>query len=488
LSKQSKRFRVDISNQKQDNSPLKNSSAETYSNEHKTREKQFVAATSVVAAVVLTSLKLVIGIWTGSLGILSEAAHSGLDLVAAVITLFAVRFADRPADKDHHFGHGKIENLSALAETLLLLITCGWIVYEALSRLITGSHHIEVNLYSFAVCIISVIIDYTRSRALYKVANRYNSQALRADALHFQTDIYSSLVVLSGLAFVQFGFPQADAIAAAIVACIVIYISYRLGKSTIDILLDQAPKGISETVTTEVAKISGVEAVQSVRTRQSGAQYFSEIVIGIERKSTFDRVHHIMDSVEEKVRGILPQSDVMVHSEPVVGNDERPIDAVAWIVQRSGLLAHNIFILRNDEALDIDLDIEFPPGTSFSEAHEIASSIEAQFRLSIANVGHVCVHLEEELSCQTDARDASGEEPDLLQRIQSSVERDAEVQSCNSVRCYLTSLGIKISLACSVRRELSLAEVHTVVNRVETHLRTLDPRIEKVFIHAEPTE
>jgi len=191
-------------------------------------EKNKVATSSFIAAIFLTTFKIIVGVMTGSLGILSEALHSALDLVAAGITMIAVRISDKPADKEHHYGHGKIENLSALAETLLLLITCVWIIYEALSRLISGNTHIEVNVWSYVVVITSIVIDYSRSRALMRVAKKHNSQALEADALHFSTDIWSSLVVLLGLVAANFGIFIADSIAAMGVALIVIFVSYNL--------------------------------------------------------------------------------------------------------------------------------------------------------------------------------------------------------------------------------------------------------------------
>ncbi|MCL5432594.1 MAG: cation diffusion facilitator family transporter, partial [Patescibacteria group bacterium] len=223
--------------------------------EHKKKE---VALTSVFASFGLTLLKLFVGLVTGSIGILSEAAHSGLDLVAASITYWAVRVSNKPADKVHPYGHGKVENISALAETFLLFLTCGWIIYEAIKRLTTGETEIEIAWYSFAVMIISIIVDYTRSRSLNKVAKESNSQALEADALHFSSDIYSSLVVIAGLVFVSLGIRWADAIAAIIVALFVIFISYKLGRRTIDVLVDTAPEGLSDKVKEIVLKTEGV--------------------------------------------------------------------------------------------------------------------------------------------------------------------------------------------------------------------------------------
>ena len=194
------------------------------------KEKKKVALISVFAAIFLTGFKLVVGLLTGSLGILSEALHSGLDLVAAVITYFSVRISDKPADKEHNYGHGKIENFSALIETFLLLITSIWIIIEAIKRLVTGQTHIEVSVWSYIVVVSSIIIDITRSRALYKVAKKHNSQALEADALHFSTDIWSSFVVLLGLICANFGLFFADSVAALGVAVIVLVVTYRLGK------------------------------------------------------------------------------------------------------------------------------------------------------------------------------------------------------------------------------------------------------------------
>src|ERR1035437_8546574 len=195
------------------------------------KEKRRVAFLSVIAAIFITGFKLIIGLLTGSLGILSEALHSALDLVAAVITYFSVRVSDRPADREHNYGHGKVENLSALIETILLLVTCVWIIYEAINRLTSGKVHIEVTYWSYIVVISSIIIDFTRSRALSRVAKKHNSQALEADALHFSTDIWSSTVVLFGLIAFQFlHWKNADSIAALLVAIIVLYVSYQLGR------------------------------------------------------------------------------------------------------------------------------------------------------------------------------------------------------------------------------------------------------------------
>lgn len=281
-----------------------------------TKEKKSIALTSVVAAIFLTGFKLVIGILTGSLGILSEALHSALDLVAAIITFFAVKFADVPPDEGHNYGHGKIENYSALVETLLLVITCAWIIYEAIRRLITHEVHIEVTVWSFVVIVSSIIIDFSRSRALYRIAKKHESQALEADALHFSTDIWSSTVVLIGLIGVAFNFQYADPIAALIVAMIVLTVSYRLGKRSFDALLDKAPKGLSEEIFSIVKDIPGVKEFHDIKVRESGPYKFVDLNIHVDKRMTIEKAHEISHRVEEEIGKKIKNVKVMVHAEP----------------------------------------------------------------------------------------------------------------------------------------------------------------------------
>jgi cation diffusion facilitator family transporter len=279
-------------------------------------EKKRVALLSVFAAIFLTGFKLVVGLLTGSLGILSEALHSGLDLVAAVITYISVRISDRPADKKHNYGHGKIENFSAFIETLLLLITCAWIISEATDRLVTGKTEIEVNAWSYIVIISSIIIDISRSRALYRVARKYNSQALEADGLHFSTDIWSSAVVLFGLVCANFGFFFADSVAALVVAVIVLYVSFRLGKRAIDALLDKAPQDKIPVVQQALANYPEVKQFHSLSIRTSGAVTFIKFNIHLDPDLTLRQAHEICNSIEAELQTLIPRSEVYIHTEP----------------------------------------------------------------------------------------------------------------------------------------------------------------------------
>ncbi len=289
------------------------------------KEKNKAAGTSVLAAVGLTALKLIVGILTNSLGILAEAAHSALDLVAALVTWFAVRISGKPADHNHQFGHGKVENLSALFETLLLLLTSVWIIYEAIQRMFYKSEEVLVTGWSFIVMAISIIVDINRSRMLYNVARKHNSQALEADALHFSTDIWSSSVVIVGLIGVAVArfipglnwMVKADAIAAMIVAIIVIYVSGELGWRTIKALLDTAPVGKRDQIIKLVEALDGVENCHAVRIRPSGASWFVDLHITMDGKCTLNEAHATTETIENEIRKILPGSDATIHVEPL---------------------------------------------------------------------------------------------------------------------------------------------------------------------------
>jgi len=280
------------------------------------REKRSAALTSLAAAVALTALKMIVGVLTGSLGILAEAAHSGLDLVAALMTFFAVRFSGRPPDRTHLYGHGKIENLSALAETLLLLATCAWIARQAVLRLAGHRAELEVTFWSFAVMLVSIAVDASRARVLSRAARKYNSQALEADALHFQTDIWSSAVVVAGLISVKLGLRSADALAALGVCGVVVWVSARLGHRTIDALLDSAPAGMEQRIASIVEGVPGVQNCHAIRIRSSGPVLFVDLHVLVDGQQTLAQAHALTEAIECAIHNVAPAADVTVHPEP----------------------------------------------------------------------------------------------------------------------------------------------------------------------------
>lgn len=289
------------------------------------QEKNSAARSSVIAAIFLTIFKVIVGLMTNSLGILAEAAHSSLDLVAALVTMFAVRVSGKPADETHQFGHGKVENLSALFETLLLLATSAWIIYESVQRIWFKTAEVDASIWAFLVMIIAIAIDFTRSRILYRAARKHNSQALEADALHFSTDIWSSAVVILGLIGLRLKdvFPQisflgkADAVAAMGVAVIVIFVSIELGVRTIQGLLDHAPKGLDAEIRKAVEAVPGVANCHMVRVRPSGPIMDVDLHISLAPDLSLEAVHALTDSVETAVRRVSPDAIVTVHPEPL---------------------------------------------------------------------------------------------------------------------------------------------------------------------------
>lgn len=288
------------------------------------KRKQFVALTSLLAAIGLTTFKIVVGVLTGSLGILAEAAHSGLDLVAAAATWIAVKVSSKPADPKHPYGHGKVENLSALFEAVLLMVTCVWIVWAAVHRLGKGGVEVEVTAWSFLVMATSIVVDWSRSRALYRAAKAYNSQALEADALHFQTDIWSSSVVIVGLLGVKVGqwYPalawlrHADAVSALGVAVIAALITSQLGLRTVNALLDSAPSGLQQRIARVAETVPGVVDCHNVRLRYSGPQLFVDAHVSMDGEQSLRRAHGITEDVERAIQELAPEADVTVHAEP----------------------------------------------------------------------------------------------------------------------------------------------------------------------------
>ena len=450
-------------------------------------EKSRIALTSVFAAIFITGLKLVVGIETNSLGLLSEAAHSGLDFLAALVTFVAVKIAARPPDKEHQYGHGKIENLSAFIETLLLVITCGWIIYEAVSRLLTGGSHVESSIWGYIVIGVAILVDISRSRALKKVAVKYKSQALEADALHFSSDVWSSLVVLAGLVFVSMGYVWLDALAALIVAFLVLFVSYRLGRRTVDALMDKVPDGLYEQVVGAVQSVDGVEDVRNIRIRPSGAKIFVDTTVAIRRTTPFQKAHAIMDAVEHAINERHPGIDVVVHAEPFESSDESVADKVRMIVIGRGLRPpHNLVVHHQEGRYHVEFDVEYTAGVSFVDAHAIADELEEAIFRQVQHVAHVTVHLEEYLPGQSEVAPTAADDA-LRTSVGQFVAQQQDVVGGTVTQILRNEeQQCTVHLSCIFPHTLSLAEVHRIVSQLESRLYERYPEITKVSIHAEP--
>lgn len=451
------------------------------------REKKNVALSSVVAAVFLTGMKLVVGFQTNSLGILSEAAHSGLDLIAAALTYLAVHIADRPPDKEHQYGHGKIENVSALLQTILLFMTCAWIVWEAVHRLISLESHIEATFWGFFVMVVAVIVDMGRSRALARIARKHHSQALEADALHFSSDVWSSAVVILGLLFVSIGYPLVDAVTAIGVALLVLFVSYRLGKRTVDALMDRVPEGLYEDILSITRSVRGVEDVRSIRLRSSGAKVFVDAIVAIRRTMPFERAHAIVDAIEDAVHAKFPTADVVIHPEPYESQDETIADKVRMVVVGKGLRPpHNLEVHQTNGKYHIDFDLEYQKGKTFTEAHEITSEIEKEVLGTIPSVENITIHMEEYEADEAELTDVTGEETALISTIRETVRRDHKEAKSSAIRLLREGNKLILTLTCQFDKTKTLDEVHQIISDIESTLYKTFPQLRRITIHAEP--
>jgi cation diffusion facilitator family transporter len=464
----------------------------TLSTEAMRAEKRAVAQNSVYAAIGITTLKFIVGITTGSLGILSEAAHSGLDLVAAVVTLMSVRVSDKPADADHQYGHGKVENFSAFIETGLLLLTCVWIVYEAIKRLFYHHVHIEPTVAAFVVMAISIVLDSWRSRRLRRIAVKYDSQALAADALHFSTDIWSSSVVILGLGLVlagdQLNLPwlqNADPIAALVVACVVVYVSWRLARQTIDALLDAAPPGVRTRIIDEVSRVEGVLEVDRARIRRAGNRYFADLEIGMHRNVTFQKSEQLGQRVTQAVHRVLPDADVVVHSVPRAHGEENIFERIRAVAARANFNVHDISVQDLAGRLHVEQHLELDERLSLKDAHDQVTVLEAEIRREVPEISSILTHIESE-----PATIEEGNEIGRDQRLEKAVRKVArqvgEVVDVHEIVVKKVRDKLYLSCHCTLPDTLPLARVHDIQTELEIRLKHEAPELFRVLIHPEP--
>lgn len=455
-------------------------------------EKQSVALNSVYAAIGITGLKVVVGISTGSLGILSEAAHSGLDLVAAAITFFSVRVSDRPADATHQYGHGKVENFSAFIETGLLLATCVWIVYEAVKRLFFHSVEIEPSVWAFLVMVVSIAVDFWRSRRLKRVAEKYDSQALLADALHFSTDIWSSSVVILGLLLVLAGrnyhiawLAKADPVAALAVACIVVYVSWRLARQTIDALLDGAPAGIRTKIIGAIARVDGVLSVERVRIRRGGSKYFADVSVALSRNVTFQKSEQVANAVAGTIHGLLPDADVVVNATPRASRSESMFDRIRAVATRNNLYVHDISVQDIAGALHVEQHVELDERMVLREAHDRVTRLEAEMQAEIPEIASILTHIESE-PATIETSDGMFHAPGFETRLAAITRNFPEVIDTHELQFKRVGGRLYLSLHCTMQDNLPLARVHDIQTTMEGKIRQELPDVFRVLIHPEP--
>jgi cation diffusion facilitator family transporter len=465
-------------------------------------EKNRVTAVSVIASLLLTFAKLGVGLLTGSLGILAEAAHSALDLVASVITFFTVRIAGRPADESHPYGHGRAENLSAIVQGILLLGTASWIVYESVRRIFFEDVRVEASFWAFGVMGTSIVVDLWRSRMLMRAAEKYRSRALEADALNFRSDMLSSAVVIAGLSLVALGdaldlvgiLNKADAVAALLVGSLIIYKSGSILLQSVNVLLDRAPVGLEERVRRAAASVSGVVDAPSVRLRESGSRTFADVVVTVPRTTSAAEAHELTERVEEAVRGVDERADTLVHVEPVRSETETAAEAIRATALRVGVRTHHEKVWRSGNNFEASLHVEVDPDLTLEEAHDLARRLGIAIKEEYPRILKVNSHIEVAVPEPEERWETTADHPELVARMEHAVLETGVEARAHEVRLYgPRGAGVDEGTLDAVVHldfppSTDMGEVHRRTELIEQVLRMQIPELEHVVIHAEPRE
>lgn len=488
------------------------------------KEKLKVAITSIVASAGLAIFKIVIGFSTNSLGILSEAFHSGLDIIAALMTLYAIRMVMKPPDLKYTYGYAKVESVSSLSEIILLFAAAGWIFYEGIERILFKSVQPEITIFSFIIMLVSIGIDFGRSRALYRTARKYGSQALEADALHFKSDMISSSIVIVGLLFVfSFHIPKADAYAAVTVAGMMIYTSLGLGRRTLDVLLDKAPKGAYQRVLEAVSGLDGVDRAHDIRIRKMGSETFVDMHIGVPRTSTHDKAHKVATSVEEKVRDVLPASDVLVHVDATESANETITDRIRLVAaETEGIKnVHSIYLSKitptprspesaKEEAtiadpkndlsdlherkgepmLHLYLDVQMNQDLDLKIAHGIIDSFEKRLKEDVPELRDITTHIETETSEYVSIGTEKTPARSYLERIRNATLSVDGVVDCKDIGVVYINDEQHITLSIKIKSTpektiKTIEDAHRLATNVQ-NVVIKQTSASRVIVHTEP--
>jgi cation diffusion facilitator family transporter len=456
-------------------------SAESHS-----RLKQRAAAASIAASTILAALKLAAGMVSGSLALISEGAHNALDIGASAITFFAVREADKPADAEHPFGHAKIEAVAALAETGFLAALSIAVAIEAVGRIREGGAAVDVGAFALAAILFSIAVDIVRWRALTHVARLTSSHALSADALHYSSDLISSVLVLIGLVATRAGFPHADALAAIGVAGFIAAAGYRLGRSTIDALVDRAPEGLTDAIRTLVRNTKSVAGIEAIRLRPSGAKIVGDVIVSVSRTLPLERVAAIKADVQTRIARRWPQAELTITANPRALDDETILQRVLVIAARRGLPVHHVTVQEIERRKTVALDLEVDGAMTLGEAHRLASQLEDAIADEIGEGVEVETHIE---PAEPEARGQLAE-PDLARRIKAALAAAAAAQGrlrdVHNVRVRETSGGVIVLFHCRVDPATPVETVHDAVDSLERSVREAFPEARRVVGHAEP--
>ena len=448
---------------------------------------QGVAAISIAPSASIATIKFVVGVAIGSLALISEALHSSVDLIATVVTWIVVRVSDKPADAEHHYGHGKLESLSALGVIALLYILAGGIVVEAYSRLREGVAPPTLTALPFVVLVVDIVVNFWRARALHKTAMETKSQALEADALHFASDVLGSFAVIIGLGLAAFGYAWGDAGAAIAVAVLISILGLRLGKSTIETLLDRAPDGASEKAEEAIRGIPGVVDLERLRVRMVGARHFVDATVQVPRTYPIDRIDSIKRKAQDAVTTALHDADLTFTAVPVARSNESVRERIMVIARNSGLAIHHVTVHDLGGKLTVSIDLEVDGDMPLDEAHDIAHRLEHAIRDEFGADVEVDTHiepLEPELPHGTDAG------ADRVEAIQKALSQYAAesgaIHDVHNVRVRDTEAGEIVNFHCRAVPSMSVINVHEKVDEIERALRRAFPSVKRVISHAEP--
>ena len=448
--------------------------------------KSRVAAISIFASASMAAAKFVVGIAIGSLALISEALHSSVDVVATVVTWLVVRVSDRPADKEHNYGHGKIESISALGVIAMLYVLAGGILVESYSRLREGAPPPVLSAVPFVVLLIDIAVNLWRARALHRAAHDTKSHALEADALHFASDVLGSVAVIIGLALSGFGYAWGDAAAAIAVAMMIALLGLRLARSTVETLLDRAPEGVSEKAAAAISAVAGVVDIERLRVRMVGPTHFIDATVQVPRTFPIDRVDEIKRKAQSAVTAALGDADLTFTAVPVARDSESVQERIMVIARNSGLAVHHVTVHDLGGKLTVSIDLEVDGEMALTAAHDIAHDLERNIREEFGEDVEVDTHiepLEPELPLGSDAA------PDRVEAIKAALSRfaaDGAIHDIHNVRVRNTDAGEIVNFHCRAASSMSVTRVHENVDEIERALRRAFPTVKRVISHAEP--
>ena len=445
-----------------------------------------IALVSVAAAIVLIALKLVTGIATGSLGLISEAAHSGTDLVAALLTLFAVGVAVRPSDRGHPYGHGKAEHLAALAEASILVLASLAIAYAAIRRLALGTAEVDATWYAFVVIGLVMAVDASRASVSLKAAQRFHSPAFAAAALHFASDLAGSGAVLVGLLAVRAGHPEGDAAAALFVAVLVLAAAGRLMRQNVDVLMDRAPAAEVEAARAAIQRLGPGVRLERLRMRRAAGRFFADVVIGVPPGAVVGQGHAVADAVEEAVEAAVPGADVVVHVEPADAGADLPERALAAALRVPRVReVHNVAVLESGDRREVSLHLKLPGFLTLAEAHGVAERVEREILAAVPELDAVQTHLEplaEPSPVQpVEHRDVEAESTAVRRIVRETTGADPR-----ELRFLATDRGVVAFLTLAMDARRALADAHASASEIEERIRRDHPEIVEVIVHTEP--